>query len=172
VYHVHTNVLQHEHVCTTYIHLDIFMFKVQTCTYTFVLSWTCVNMYIHVCTMFRHVCTGLPNPVQVVRIPDVCRNSSLAVSTACCHAFTWSRAWPSLCSMDSILRRWKLDALVAEILPEKSDGDSYSEDSSALSENNALELLNWAAPEKDSSCEINRANRWIVTARNGQSEWM
>jgi hypothetical protein len=29
-----------------------------------------VNMYIHVCTMFRHVCTGLPNPVQVVRIPD------------------------------------------------------------------------------------------------------
>ncbi len=27
-------------------------------------------MYIHVCTMFRHVCTVLPNPVQVVRIPD------------------------------------------------------------------------------------------------------
>ncbi len=27
-------------------------------------------MCIHVCTMFRHVCTVLPNPVQVVRIPD------------------------------------------------------------------------------------------------------
>jgi hypothetical protein len=28
-------------------------------------------MYIHVCTMFRHVCTVLPILVQVVRIPDV-----------------------------------------------------------------------------------------------------
>ena len=27
-----------EHVCTTYIHLDIVMFMVQTCTYTFVIS--------------------------------------------------------------------------------------------------------------------------------------
>ncbi len=30
-----------------------------------------VNMYIHVCTMFRHLCTNLPTLVQVVRIPDV-----------------------------------------------------------------------------------------------------
>ncbi len=31
-----------------------------------------VNMYyIHVCIMFRHVCTNLLIPVQVVRIPDV-----------------------------------------------------------------------------------------------------
>ena len=37
-YHVYTNILHHEHVCTTYIHLDIFMFMVQTCTYTFVIS--------------------------------------------------------------------------------------------------------------------------------------
>ncbi len=29
-----------------------------------------VNMYIHVCTMYRDVCTGLPILVQVVRIPD------------------------------------------------------------------------------------------------------
>jgi hypothetical protein len=29
-----------------------------------------VNMYIHVCTMLRHVCTDLPILVQVVRIPD------------------------------------------------------------------------------------------------------
>ncbi len=27
--------------------------------------------YKHACTWFRHVCTVLPNPVQVVRIPDV-----------------------------------------------------------------------------------------------------
>ncbi len=26
--------------------------------------------YRHVCTWYRHVCTVLPNPVQVVRIPD------------------------------------------------------------------------------------------------------
>jgi hypothetical protein len=56
--------------------------------------------------------------------------------------------------MDNILRWWKSDALVAE----KSDGDSHSEDYGALSEHNALELLNWAAPEKDSFCEINRVN--------------
>ncbi len=29
-----------------------------------------VNMYIHVCTMYRDVCTDLPILVQVVRIPD------------------------------------------------------------------------------------------------------
>ena len=29
-----------------------------------------VNMYIHVCTMHRDVCTDLPILVQVVRIPD------------------------------------------------------------------------------------------------------
>ena len=39
-------------------HLDIFLLIKQK------------YMYIHVCTMFRHVCTGLPNPVQVVRILD------------------------------------------------------------------------------------------------------
>ncbi len=30
-----------------------------------------MNMYLHVCTMFRHVYTILPYPVQGGRIPDV-----------------------------------------------------------------------------------------------------
>ncbi len=29
-----------------------------------------MNMYVHVCTMFRHVYTVLPYPVQGGRIPD------------------------------------------------------------------------------------------------------
>jgi hypothetical protein len=44
---------------------------------------------------------------------------------------------------------------------EKSDGDSLSEES----ENNTLELLDCAAPEKDASCKINRANKCTVTTR-------
>jgi hypothetical protein len=32
-----------------------------------------VNMYIHVCTMYRDVCTDLPILVQVIRIPDEVR---------------------------------------------------------------------------------------------------
>ncbi len=30
-----------------------------------------MNMYVHVCTMFKHVYTVLPYPVQGGRIPDV-----------------------------------------------------------------------------------------------------
>ncbi len=41
---------------------------------------------------------------QLGRRGPICRNSSIAGSTACCHAFTRSRAGPSLWSMDSILR--------------------------------------------------------------------
>ena len=37
----------------------------------FMLVRNFVNMYIHVCTMYRDVCTDLPILVQVVRIPDV-----------------------------------------------------------------------------------------------------
>ncbi len=37
----------------------------------FMLVRDFVNMYIHVCTMYRDVCTDLPFLVQVVRIPDV-----------------------------------------------------------------------------------------------------
>ena len=36
----------------------------------FILVYKIVNMYVHVCTMFRHVCTDLPIHVHVVRIPD------------------------------------------------------------------------------------------------------
>ncbi len=57
------------HAIYIYIYIYIHV-HVHTCTYTFMISWKCLNMYIHVCTMFRHVCTIFPNPVQVVRIPD------------------------------------------------------------------------------------------------------
>ncbi len=39
----------------------------------FMLVCNFVNMYIHVFTMYRDVCTDLPILVQVVRIPDVGR---------------------------------------------------------------------------------------------------
>ncbi len=52
----------------------------QTCRYNYIFVCTCTCMvctgftflyrYKHVCTWYRHVCTVLPNPVQVVRIPD------------------------------------------------------------------------------------------------------
>ncbi len=46
------------------------MYRYVPCTYMFMTVCKLVNMYIHVCTMFRHVCTNLPILVQVVRIPD------------------------------------------------------------------------------------------------------
>ncbi len=49
---------------TIYIHLS-------SGTYTFMILWNSLNMYIHVCSMFRRICTVLPNPVKVVRIPDL-----------------------------------------------------------------------------------------------------
>ncbi len=52
------------YLCTcTYHHL-------LPCTYTFMSACNLVNLYIHVCTIFRHICTVLPILVQVVRIPD------------------------------------------------------------------------------------------------------
>ena len=53
MYYVHTNVLMYVHVHTMCIH-----------------NHECINMYKHVCTMFRHVRTVLPYPAQVGRIPD------------------------------------------------------------------------------------------------------
>ncbi len=51
------------------------LYMVSPCTVTSVhekgkMPQNCLNMYIHVCIMFRHVCTVLPILVQVVRIPD------------------------------------------------------------------------------------------------------
>ena len=54
-----------------YVHICIFMYMYIACTYMFMLVRNFVNMYIHVCTMYRDVCTDLPILVQVVRIPDV-----------------------------------------------------------------------------------------------------
>ena len=54
-----------------YVHLHIFMYMYIPCTYMFMSVCQCMNIYVHVCTMFRHVCTVLPILVQVVRIPDV-----------------------------------------------------------------------------------------------------
>ena len=53
-----------------YVHICIFMYMYIACTYMFMLVRNLVNMYIHVCTMYRDVCSDLPILVQVVRIPD------------------------------------------------------------------------------------------------------
>jgi hypothetical protein len=56
-----------------YVHsISVFMYMYIPCTHMFTTVRKLVNMYyIHVCIMFRHVCTNLLIPVQVVRIPDV-----------------------------------------------------------------------------------------------------
>ena len=48
------------------------MYMYIACTYMFMPVRNFVNMYImiHVCTMYRDVCTDLPILVQVFRIPD------------------------------------------------------------------------------------------------------
>ncbi len=45
-----------------YVHLHIFMYMYIPCTYMsrFMSVCKCMNIYVHVCTMFRHVCTVLP----------------------------------------------------------------------------------------------------------------
>ena len=53
-----------------YVQICIFMYMYIACTYMFMPVRNFVNMYIHVCTMYRDVCTDLPILVQVVRIPD------------------------------------------------------------------------------------------------------
>ena len=54
--------------CTYNLYINMYMFT--TRSYMFRLVCNSQNMYIHVCSMFRHVCTVLPSLVQVVRIPD------------------------------------------------------------------------------------------------------
>ncbi len=58
-----------------YIRVCQRLYMVLPCTVTSVhekgkMPQNCLNIYIHVCIMFRHVCTVLPILVQVVRIPD------------------------------------------------------------------------------------------------------
>ncbi len=90
MYNVHTNILIDERVCTYYIHMFIdtkyiqiikylYVYVHTTYIYLLLCTWTymdihvheCMNMYIHVCTMFRHVYTVLQYPAHVGRIPDV-----------------------------------------------------------------------------------------------------
>ena len=53
-----------------YVHVCIFMYMYIACTYMFILVHNFINMYIHVCTMYRALCTDLQILVHVVRIPD------------------------------------------------------------------------------------------------------
>ncbi len=64
MHNVHTNRYIHEHVCTWYIQLC-------KCMYVYIHVHKCINMYMRVCTMCRHVCIGWQYPVQGGRIPDV-----------------------------------------------------------------------------------------------------
>ncbi len=66
-----TMYIQRYETMNMYVHLNIFMYMYIPCTYMFMSVCKCMNIYVHVCTMFRHVCTVLPLLVQVVRIPDV-----------------------------------------------------------------------------------------------------
>jgi hypothetical protein len=73
IYHKYTDMYIHVHVCR-YVHTCTCMMYmyILACTYMFMLQVVrnFVNMYIHVFTMYRDVCTDLPILVQVVRIPD------------------------------------------------------------------------------------------------------
>ena len=54
-----------------YVDICIFMYMYIACTYSSRLVHNFINMYIHVCTMYRALCTDLQILVHVVRIPDV-----------------------------------------------------------------------------------------------------
>ncbi len=51
-----------------------------------------VNMYIHVCTMYRDVCTDLPSLVQVIRIPDASYIPPDRTSRTATSAWTTARS--------------------------------------------------------------------------------
>ncbi len=51
----------------------------------FMLVRNFVNMYIHVCNMYRDVCTDLPILVQVVRIPDVLQKPQMITFSTKLH---------------------------------------------------------------------------------------
>ena len=53
-----------------YVDICIFMYMYIACTYSSRLVHNFINMYIHVCTMYRALCTDLHILVHVVRIPD------------------------------------------------------------------------------------------------------
>jgi hypothetical protein len=61
------------------------MYMYIPCTYMFMSVCQFMNIYVHVCTMFRHVCTVLPILVQVVRIPDVIQDVQVPILKAGGH---------------------------------------------------------------------------------------
>ncbi len=54
-----------------YVHITYIYKYLCTCTYMDIRVHKFMNMHVQVCTMFRHVYTVLPYPVQGGRIPDV-----------------------------------------------------------------------------------------------------
>jgi hypothetical protein len=80
MYILHTHKCKYERVYTMYIHIIQCIYVYVHTTYIYVYLCTCtymdirvhkfMNMYVHVCTMFRHVYTVLQYPVQVGRFPD------------------------------------------------------------------------------------------------------
>ncbi len=51
MYHVHTDTLIHERVCTRFIHIYIYIYSC-TCTYMYKNIHEFMRLYIHVCTCF------------------------------------------------------------------------------------------------------------------------
>ncbi len=80
----------HVHVCTLYIYkakfmymyvnICLFMYMYMLCTYRSILVHNFIYVYIHVCTMYRAVCTDLQILVHVVRIPDDCHMTGIMMS--------------------------------------------------------------------------------------------
>ena len=94
----------YRHVCTiTYLYVHGI-----TCTYHVYTGFSFLYMYKHVCTWFRHVCTVLPNPVQVVRIPDVGPRRTAwgrTAATCCGQACSESHLLPAWVHSQGQLRR-------------------------------------------------------------------
>ena len=80
-----------------YVHICIFMYMYIACTYMFMLVRNLVNMYIHVCTMYRDVCTDLPILVQVVRIPDADSEGEESIAESSVARVPVRRALCGLC---------------------------------------------------------------------------
>ncbi len=66
-----------------YVHITYIFKYLCICTYMDIRVHKFMNMYIHVCTMFRHVYTVLPYPVQGGRIPDAGVVQHASDSDAC-----------------------------------------------------------------------------------------
>ena len=75
-----------------YVHVCIFMYMYIACTYMFILVHNFINMYIHVCTMYRALCTDLQILVHVVRIPDDNFKSYWQVTNLNLRFKSWSAA--------------------------------------------------------------------------------